>query len=87
MGRLARAVFPDLPHRVTQRGNGRQQTFFNDGDYRHYKELLAEQARAAGVEVWAWVLMPNHVQLILVPKDSGGIGRAMAAVHGPPEPD
>ena len=87
MARLARAVFPDHPHHVTQRGNGRQQTFFNDGDYRHYKELLAEQARAAGVEVWAWVLVPNHVHLILIPKDPGGIGRAMAAVHGPPEPD
>ena len=51
MARLARAVFPDHPHHVTQRGNGRQQTFFNDGDYRHYKELLAELARAAGVGV------------------------------------
>ena len=26
--------------------------------------------------------MPNHVHLILVPRDSGGIGRAMSAVHG-----
>ena len=30
MARLARAVFPGLPHHVTQRGNGRQQTFFRD---------------------------------------------------------
>ena len=30
MARLARAVFPGLPHGVTQRGNGRQQTFFRD---------------------------------------------------------
>ncbi len=61
MARLARAVFPGLPHHVTQRGNGRAQTFFSDEDYLAYRELMAEQAVAAGVEVWAWVLMPNHV--------------------------
>jgi hypothetical protein len=33
MARLARVVIPGMPHRVTQRGNRRQQTFFNDGDY------------------------------------------------------
>jgi len=33
MGRLARLVFPGPPHHVTQRGNGRAQTFFrNYGD-------------------------------------------------------
>jgi REP element-mobilizing transposase RayT len=31
--------------------------------------LLAENCRAAKVEVWAWCLMPNHVHLILVPSD------------------
>jgi putative transposase len=33
MARLARAVFPGHPHHVTQRGNGRSTTFFNDEDY------------------------------------------------------
>jgi putative transposase len=81
MARLARAVFPELPHHVTQRGNGRQQAFFGDGDYALYRDLLAEHARAAGVEVWAWVLMPNHVHLILVPHDADGIRRCLSAVH------
>jgi putative transposase len=39
MARLARAVFPGLPHHVTQRGNGRQQTFFDDSDYALYRGL------------------------------------------------
>ena len=67
MARLARAVFPGIPHHVTQRGNGRAQTFFCDDDYALYRDLLAKHAAAAAVEVWAWVLMPNHVHLILVP--------------------
>ena len=81
MARLARAVFAGLPHHVTQRGNGRGQTFFEDADYRLYRDLLAEQARAAGVEVWAWVLMPNHVHLILVPTEPDGLRRCLAATH------
>jgi putative transposase len=81
MARLARAVFPGHPHHVTQRGNGRAQTFFDDADYAFYRDLLAEHCAAAGVEVWAWVLMPNHVHLILVPGDRDGLRRALAAVH------
>jgi putative transposase len=81
MARLARAVFPGIPHHVTQRGNGRARTFFRDDDYRLYLRLLAEHAAAAAVEVWGWVLMPNHVHLILVPTDADGIRRALAPVH------
>ena len=81
MARLARAVFPGFPHHVTQRGNGRAQTFFCDDDYALYRDLLAEHCAAAGVAVWAWVLMPNHVHLILTPRDADGIRRAIAPVH------
>lgn len=81
MARLARAVFPGLPHHVTQRGNGRQQTFFRDADYQLYRDLLTEHCRAACVEVWSWVLMPNHVHLILVPSDEDGLRRALSSVH------
>ena len=49
MARLARLVVPGMPHHVTQRGNRRQQTFFNDGDYAAYLELMAEWCREKGV--------------------------------------
>lgn len=81
MARLARVVIPGHPHHVTQRGNGRARTFFGDGDYALYRDLLAANCRAAGVEVWAWCLMPNHVHLILVPSDSDGLRHALARVH------
>jgi hypothetical protein len=64
---------------VTQRGNGRARTFFDDDDYALYRDLLAEHCRAAEVAVWAWCLMPNHVHLILVPADADGLRRALAA--------
>lgn len=81
MARLARIVLPDLPHHVTQRGNGRQQTFFGPDDYALYRDLLGRECRAASVEVWAWCLMPNHVHLILVPQDADGLRRALSKVH------
>jgi len=81
MSRLARVVIPGLPHHVTQRGNGRMRTFFDDADYTLYRDLLAASCRAADVEVWAWCLMPNHVHLILVPSDADGLRRALAPVH------
>ena len=82
MARLARAVFPGHPHHVTQRGNGRAQTFFDDEDYALYRDLLGRHCAAAGVEIWSWVLMPNHVHLVLVPSDEDGLRRALSVVHG-----
>jgi putative transposase len=81
MVRLPRVVIPGDPHHVTQRGNGRARTFFDDCDYELYRDLLTENCRGAGVEVWAWCLMPNHVHLILVPSDPDGLRRALARVH------
>jgi putative transposase len=81
MARLARVVAPGLPHHVTQRGNRRQEVFFGDDDYEAYKALLAEHCAAAGVAVWAYCLMPNHVHLILVPSDEDGLRRALGEAH------
>ena len=78
MARLARAVAPGLPHHVTQRGNRRQTVFFSDADYQAYRALVAEHCAAAGVAVWGYCLMPNHVHLILVPEDEGALRRAHA---------
>lgn len=81
MARLARFVLPGIPHHVTQRGNGRQQVFFGDDDYAAYRDLLAAQCAAHGVAVWSWVLMPNHVHLILVPDHADGLRGALSRVH------
>ncbi|MGO4333930.1 transposase [Labrys sp. KB_33_2] len=81
MARLARIVVPGLPYHVTQRGNGRQRTFFGVEDYVFYRDCLTVHCQAAGVEVWGWCLMPNHVHLILVPPDPDGLRRALAPTH------
>ncbi len=81
MARLARLVVAGLPHHVTQRGNRRQPTFFNDGDYATYRELMADWCRDEGVEIWSYCLMPNHIHLIAVPKTKNALRRAVGEAH------
>lgn len=44
MGRLSRLVLPGIPYHVAQRGNPRAETFFEDGDYTLYRDLLSGAA-------------------------------------------
>ena len=81
MARLRRLVLPGYPYHVTQRGNRRSQTFFDDGDFELYRDLLGEAARRAGSEIWCYCLMPNHVHVIVVPSDEDGLRRTFAEAH------
>ena len=81
MARLARLVIPGLPHHVTQRGNGRAQTFFEEGDYALYIDLFAQAAERGGCAVWAYCLMPNHVHAIVVPSDEDSLRRTFGDLH------
>jgi putative transposase len=81
MARLPRIVLPGIPHHVTQRGNNRQRTFFEEADYALYLDLLASSAERAQTEIWAYCLMPNHVHIILVPSDEYGLSRTFGELH------
>ena len=81
MARLARVVIPGSPHHVTQRGNRRAPTFFEDGDYILYLKWLSEAAANARTEIWAYCLMPNHVHVILTPEDEQGLRCTFADLH------
>ena len=81
MARIARVVAPGIPHHVTQRGNRRQQTFFNEDDYRFYQALMSEWCKTHDVEIWAYCLMPNHIHLIAVPKNSDSLRLSIGEAH------
>ena len=81
MARLPRMVLPGIPHHVTQRGNRRERTFFEDADYALYLDLLAQSAARHGVEVWSYCLMPNHVHVVAVPRDEDALGRTFRDLH------
>ena len=81
MPRAARVVVPGVPHHVTQRGNRRQPTFFSAADYAIYLRLAAQAFAEAGVGVWAYCLMPNHVHLIATPSTEEGLAQAVGMTH------
>jgi len=52
MAQIARAVAPGIPHHVTQRGNRRQQTFFNDEDWYPCKNEAIAGNRGLPKNLW-----------------------------------
>ena len=81
MARMPRLVVPGYPHHVTQRGNRRMKTFFSEGDYQAYLNWVREFKEDAGVEVWAYCLMPNHVHLVVVPEQEDSLSKFFRQVH------
>lgn len=80
MVRLARVVAPGIPHHVTQRGNRRQRTFFEQEDFRAYISLMGRWCSRFGVEVRVYCLTTNHVHLITVPDSETGLQKAISEV-------
>jgi putative transposase len=81
MPRMARLVVPGSPHHVTQRGNRRQRTFFEEADYLAYIGLISELKGKAGIDIWAYCLMPNHVHFIVVPKHKQSLAKLFGVAH------
>lgn len=81
MARIARVVVPNYPHHVTQRGNRRQQVFFNETDYQLYLDYLSKALQNNATEIWAYCLMPNHVHLVIVPKNEDGLRATLGETH------
>jgi putative transposase len=65
MPRLPRLFVPGQTHHVVQRGNNRGAIFFEDADRRLYLGWLAEALESQGCALHAYVLMTNHVHLLL----------------------
>lgn len=81
MPRLARNIFPGIPHHITQRGNRREDIFFSDEDRLIYLKWLEEYCQKHKVEVLAYCLMTNHIHLILKPDNTEGLQRVLKPLH------
>lgn len=72
MPRRARLRVAGLPLHLIQRGNNRSACFYADEDYTLYLHHLGELARKFRCAVHAYVLMTNHVHLLLSPVREDG---------------
>ena len=80
MARLGRYFLPDQPLHVIQRGNNRAPIFFGDDDYERYRTWLGEAAAAYGCAIHAYVLMTNHVHLLVTPREDESLPRTMQSL-------
>jgi putative transposase len=72
--------FAGIPQHVVQRGNDRQPCFVAEADYRRYLRGLQEAAIASACRVHAYVLMTNHVHLLVTPDHARGVSTMMQRI-------
>ncbi|WP_332484478.1 transposase [Lysobacter capsici] len=80
MPRQPRIDLPHIARHVVQRGNDRRPCFFQDVDYLRYLSELRELAKRAGCASHVYVLMTNHVHLLLTPSQAGQVIAIMQAL-------
>ncbi|AGA89783.1 transposase [Thioflavicoccus mobilis 8321] len=80
MPRKRRFFLPDVPAHVVQRGHNRQPVFFAEGDRLAYLKWAKEAASRYRCAIHAYVLMNNHVHLLVTPSDAEAISRLMQYV-------
>lgn len=80
MARLPRYVIPDQPQHVILRGNNRNEIFCAEADYHFYLEKLKQACDKHGCAIHAYVLMTNHVHLLITPQSAQSLSKTMQMV-------
>ena len=80
MPRKPRMYLPNVPCHVIQRGNNREATFFAEQDYQFYLECLRDASQRFGVSIHSYVLMTNHVHILMTPEQQDSISLTMQSI-------
>jgi REP-associated tyrosine transposase len=80
MARQPRILLPGQPQHVIQRGNNRDVIFASEDDYLFYLEKLGDACKRFECDLHAYVLMTNHVHLLITPRSGEGIGKVMQSL-------
>ena len=73
MPRRERDYMAGVPSHVMTRGNNRSTCFFSERDYRRYLDFLVDACARYRVALHAYVLMTNHVHLLMTPQTASGV--------------
>ena len=80
MPRAPRLTLAGQAHHIIQRGNNRQVIFFDDADRRFFLKVLGDALAAQDCALHAYVLMTNHIHLLVTPGREEAIGRLMQSL-------
>lgn len=80
MPRRPRIKLAGIPQHLVQRGVNREPCFFAEEDYHCYLHWLEEAAADWRCAIHAYVLMTNHVHLLITPETADGAAKLMQSV-------
>lgn len=80
MPRRPRVFIPNQPQHVVVRGHNRDPILARHEDFRFLYQCLYEAAQRHGLAVHAWVLMHNHLHLLVTPPNADSLPRTMQSV-------
>jgi putative transposase len=80
MSRQPRLDIPGIAQHVIQRGNDRKPCFYQESDHLRYLHDLRELSLREHCAVHAYVLMTNHVHLLITPGAKGQLSRLMQSL-------
>ena len=80
MPRKPRFNLPGVPQHIIQRGNNREPCFFSEQDYLRFIEDLATASGKYQCRIHAYVLMTNHVHLLITPTVENALSQMMQAL-------
>ncbi len=80
MARLPRLYADGIPQHIIQRGNNRQNCFFDSLDKRIYIKYLNRASNSEGVAIHAYVLMSNHIHILATPQTEKSCPRMMQSL-------
>jgi putative transposase len=67
MPRVARGLVDGFVYHILNRGNGKQEVFHKDQDYKVFTYLMGEAKIRYSVKIFAYCLLPNHFHMVLMP--------------------
>lgn len=80
MARLPRFVIPGQPQHIIVRGNNREAIFYAETDYQFYLGKLKQACDKHQCDLHAYVLMTNHVHLLITPKTRESLSKALQMI-------
>ncbi|MEA3276886.1 MAG: transposase [Pseudomonadota bacterium] len=84
MPRRPRIHLDGVPLHIVQRGHNRGACFFDERDYHAYRGWLGEALQRERCALHAYVLMSNHVDLLMTPEKASAIPQRIRRIRDRP---
>jgi putative transposase len=81
MPRVARIAFPSMLYHIISRGNNRESVFEEKEDFEKYLEICRRYKDQYGFKLYHWVLMNNHIHLLIETKENGSLSKVMQGIN------